>query len=243
MTLSQILTPSIEKAVQALFDIAIEKVEFQTTRKEFEGDITMVIFPLLKVVKSNPVELGNKIGNYLVENVAEVSRFNVVSGFLNIVISDEYYLNFFNEIKDDAKFGFVTPNPEDKAVMVEYSSPNTNKPLHLGHVRNNLLGYSVAEIIKASGKKVYKTQIINDRGIHICKSMLAWQKFGNGQTPESTGLKGDKLVGNFYVAFDKAYKEEINRINERRKNRRRSQKTSANHSGSTRNAFEMGSWR
>jgi len=209
MTLPEILTPSIEKAIQALFDVAIDKVEFQTTRKEFEGDITMVIFPLLKVIKSNPVELGNKIGNYLVENLDEVSRFNVVSGFLNIVISDAYYLNFFDGIKDDTKYGFVTPNPDDKAIMVEYSSPNTNKPLHLGHVRNNLLGYSVAEIIKASGKKVYKTQIINDRGIHICKSMLAWQKFGNGQTPESTGLKGDKLVGNYYVAFDKAYKEEI----------------------------------
>ena len=209
MTLPQILTPSIEKAVKALFDITIDKVEFQTTRKEFEGDITMVIFPLLKVVKSNPVALGNKIGDYLVENLVEVNRFNVVSGFLNIVISDDYYLNFFGKIKDDAKFGFVTPSPEDKAVMVEYSSPNTNKPLHLGHVRNNLLGYSVAEIIKASGKKVYKTQIINDRGIHICKSMLAWQKFGDEQTPESTGLKGDKLVGNYYVAFDKAYKEEI----------------------------------
>ena len=209
MTLQQILTPSIEKAVKALFDVTIDKVEFQTTRKEFEGDITMVIFPLLKVVKSNPVELGNKIGNYLVENVAEVSRFNVVSGFLNIVISDEYYLDFFGEIKDDIKFGFVAPSQDDTGVMVEYSSPNTNKPLHLGHVRNNLLGYSVAEIIKASGKKVYKTQIINDRGIHICKSMLAWQKFGNGQTPESTGVKGDKLVGNYYVAFDKAYKEEI----------------------------------
>ena len=212
MTLSQILKPSIEKAIQALFDIVIDKVEFQTTRKEFEGDITMVIFPLLKVVKSNPVELGNKIGNYLVENVVEVSSFNVVSGFLNIVISDEYYLNFFNEIRNDLKFGFVTPNPDDKAIMVEYSSPNTNKPLHLGHVRNNLLGYSVAEIIKASGKKVYKTQIINDRGIHICKSMLAWQKFGNGETPQSTGLKGDKLVGNYYVAFDKAYKEQISEL-------------------------------
>jgi arginyl-tRNA synthetase len=209
MTLSQILTPSIEKAILALFDVTIEKVEFQSTRKEFEGDITMVIFPLLKVIKSNPVELGNKIGNYLVENIAEVSRFNVVSGFLNIVISDEYYLNFFNAVKDDAKFGIITPNPDDKAVLVEYSSPNTNKPLHLGHVRNNLLGYSVAEIIKASGKKVYKTQIINDRGIHICKSMLAWQKFGNGETPASTGQKGDKLVGNYYVAFDKAYKQEI----------------------------------
>ncbi|MNP94759.1 Arginine--tRNA ligase [compost metagenome] len=212
MSLQQILTPSIEKAIQTLFDVSIDKIEFQATRKEFEGDITMVIFPLLKVVKSNPVELGNKIGNYLVENVAEVARFNVVSGFLNIVISDHYYFNFFNGIRNNERFGFVEPNPNDKAIMVEYSSPNTNKPLHLGHVRNNLLGYSVAEIIKAAGKKVYKTQIINDRGIHICKSMLAWQKFGNGQTPESTGLKGDKLVGNFYVAFDKAYKEEINQL-------------------------------
>ena len=212
MSLQQILTPSIHKAVQTLFDVTLDKVEFQATRKEFEGDITLVIFPLLKVIKSNPVELGNKIGTYLVENVAEVARFNVVSGFLNIVIADTYYLNFFNGIKDDTRYGFVTPSPDAKAVMVEYSSPNTNKPLHLGHVRNNLLGYSVAEIIKASGKKVYKTQIINDRGIHICKSMLAWQKFGNGATPESTGLKGDKLVGNYYVAFDKAYKEEINQL-------------------------------
>jgi arginyl-tRNA synthetase len=212
MSLSQILTPSIQKAIQALFDVTVDKIEFQTTRKEFEGDITMVIFPLLKVIKSNPVELGTKIGNYLVENVSEVSRFNVVSGFLNIVIADSYYLNFFNGIKDNNKFGYVTPNPEDKAIMVEYSSPNTNKPLHLGHVRNNLLGYSVAEIIKASGKKVYKTQIINDRGIHICKSMLAWEKFGNGETPQSSGLKGDKLVGKYYVEFDKAYKGEINQL-------------------------------
>ena len=212
MTLSQTLSPEIVKAIFVLFDTTVENIEFQATRKDFEGDITMVIFPLLKVIKSNPMELGTKIGNYLVENVAEVSHFNVVSGFLNIVISDAYYINFFNTIKADSKFGFVSPRPEDKAIMVEYSSPNTNKPLHLGHVRNNLLGYSVAEIIKASGKKVYKTQIINDRGIHICKSMLAWQKFGNGQTPESTGLKGDKLVGNFYVAFDKAYKEEINQL-------------------------------
>lgn len=212
MTLSDILTPSIQKAVQDLFEVSIEKVEFQSTRKEFEGDITMVIFPLLKLVKSNPVELGNKIGNYLVENVAAVSKFNVVSGFLNIVISDSYYLDFFNQIRGIEKYGFQSPKADEKAVMVEYSSPNTNKPLHLGHVRNNLLGYSVAEIIKASGKKVYKTQIINDRGIHICKSMLAWQKFGEESTPESTGLKGDKLVGNFYVAFDKAYKEEISQL-------------------------------
>ena len=212
MSLSQLLTDQIKKAILVLYEVSIEKIEFQTTRKEFEGDITMVLFPLLKQIKSNPVELGTKIGNYLVENVNEVERFNVVSGFLNIVISDSYYLDFFNKIKDNSQFGFVNPNPNDKAIMVEYSSPNTNKPLHLGHVRNNLLGYSVAEIIKASGKKVYKTQIINDRGIHICKSMLAWQKFGNGETPESSGLKGDKLVGKYYVAFDKAYKEEISQL-------------------------------
>jgi len=209
MKLSQILTLPIQIAVQQLFDITIDRVEFQITRKEFEGDITMVIFPLLKVIKGNPIEIGSKIGDYLVENVDEVIRFNVVSGFLNIVVSDDYYLTFFNEIKDNKSFGFVAVSPNDNAVMVEYSSPNTNKPLHLGHVRNNLLGYAVAEIIKASGKKVYKTQIINDRGIHICKSMLAWQKFGNGQTPESAGLKGDKLVGNFYVKFDQEYKTQI----------------------------------
>ena len=212
MTLQEILTSEIQKAVSKLFDISIDRVEFQSTKKDFEGDITMVVFPLVKLLKGNPVEFGTKIGEYLVENVAEVSRFNVVAGFLNLVIADEFYFNFFNGIKDNAQFGFVAPKEGEKAVMVEYSSPNTNKPLHLGHIRNNLLGYSVAEIIKASGKKVYKTQIINDRGIHICKSMLAWQKFGNGQTPASTGLKGDKLVGNFYVEFDKAYKSEINAL-------------------------------
>ena len=209
MSLSEILVPYITKSVSVLFDTSIEKVEFQNTRKDFEGDITMVIFPLLKIIKGNPVEIGTKIGNYLVENVAEVEKFNVVAGFLNIVISDSYYVTYFNEIKDNSTFGFVLPNEGTKAMMVEYSSPNTNKPLHLGHVRNNLLGYSVAEIIKASGKKVYKTQIINDRGIHICKSMLAWQKSGKNETPESTGLKGDHLVGKYYVEFDKQYKAEI----------------------------------
>jgi arginyl-tRNA synthetase len=209
MLLQEILFEPIKNAVEKLFQISIEKVEFQSTKKDFEGDITMVVFPLVKQIKGNPVEIGTKIGAYLLENVAEVSKFNVVAGFLNLVISDEYYISYFSSIKNDNSYGFVTPTDGDKAVMVEYSSPNTNKPLHLGHIRNNLLGYSVAEIIKASGKKVYKTQIINDRGIHICKSMLAWQKFGNGQTPTSTGLKGDKLVGNFYVEFDKAYKVEI----------------------------------
>ncbi|MBV2196224.1 MAG: arginine--tRNA ligase, partial [Flavobacterium sp.] len=212
MTLHHTLTTHIQKAVLELFNISIEKVEFQATRKEFEGDITMVVFPLVKALKGNPVEIGNQIGNYLVTNVNEVAKFNVVGGFLNIVISDAFYVEFFNTIKNNETFGFVAPKEGEKAVMVEYSSPNTNKPLHLGHIRNNLLGYSVAEILKASGKKVYKTQIINDRGIHICKSMLAWQKFGNGQTPESTGLKGDKLVGNFYVEFDKQYKKEISEL-------------------------------
>ncbi|MGV9003650.1 arginine--tRNA ligase [Flavobacterium sp.] len=212
MTLSEILVPHIIKSVAVLYDTSIEKVEFQNTRKDFEGDITMVIFPLLKIIKGNPAEIGNKIGRYLVENAVEVEKFNVVAGFLNIVISDRYYIKFFKNIKDNSTFGFVTPTADTKAMMVEYSSPNTNKPLHLGHVRNNLLGYSVAEIIKASGKKVYKTQIINDRGIHICKSMLAWQKSGKNETPQSTGLKGDHLVGKYYVEFDQNYKIQITEL-------------------------------
>jgi arginyl-tRNA synthetase len=209
MTLHQILTQQIQDAIQELFNLDIETIEFQATRKDFEGDVTMVVFPLVKILKGNPVEIGTKIGTFLVDKNDFVSRFNVVGGFLNLVISDEFYVNFFNSIKNDEDFGFVKVDENAKAIMVEYSSPNTNKPLHLGHIRNILLGYSVSEIIKASGKKAYKTQIINDRGIHICKSMLAWQKYGEGQTPESTGLKGDKLVGNFYVEFDKNYKKEI----------------------------------
>jgi arginyl-tRNA synthetase len=212
MNLENILYSSIQKAIHQVFEIEIEKIEFQSTRKDFEGDITVVIFPLLKLIKGNPADIGNKIGTYLVEHVEVVEKFNVVSGFLNIVISDAYYIQFFSSIKNDASYGFVPQNQTEKAVMVEYSSPNTNKPLHLGHIRNNLLGFSVAEIIKASGKKVYKTQIINDRGIHICKSMLAWKKSNKNETPESTGLKGDKLVGNYYVAFDKQYKSEINEL-------------------------------
>ncbi len=210
MHLQKNLTTKVQQAVQSIFGIDIEKVEFQATRRDFEGDITVVIFPLLKVIKGNPVQIGNAIGEYLTENSQEVARFNVVSGFLNIVIADEYYLNYFNQIKDNDRFGYVAQGEE--AVMVEFASPNTNKPLHLGHVRNVLLGYSVAQILEASGKKVYKTQVINDRGIHICKSMLAWQKFGNGETPASTGLKGDKLVGNYYVAFDKEYKNQIQEL-------------------------------
>ena len=209
MTLAESLSNPIITAVQNLFAVSLDKVEFQATRKEFEGDITVVLFPLLKHIKSNPAELGAKIGDYLVQEFDFVDRYNVVSGFLNVVIADSYYVQAFQSMQGNEQFGIVKPTADSEVIMVEYSSPNTNKPLHLGHVRNNLLGFSVAEILKAAGKKVYKTQIINDRGIHICKSMLAWQKFGHGETPSTSGLKGDKLVGKYYVAFDKAYKEEI----------------------------------
>ncbi|WP_299063743.1 arginine--tRNA ligase [uncultured Polaribacter sp.] len=212
MNIQNTIETNVKAGFSALYNIEIPSVEFQATRKEFEGDITVVVFPLLRYKKGNPVAIGEDLGKYLVENVTEITNFNVVKGFLNLVIDDTFYTNFFNSIYTNTNFGFVSPKADEKAVMVEYSSPNTNKPLHLGHVRNNLLGYSVSEIIKAAGKKVYKTQIINDRGIHICKSMLAWEKFGNGETPESTGLKGDKLVGNYYVKFDQEYKKEISAL-------------------------------
>ncbi|MDN3596465.1 arginine--tRNA ligase [Zunongwangia endophytica] len=212
MNIQEMLTTRVKEAVQTIHDVTLETVEFQPTRKDFEGDVTVVCFPMLRQVKTNPVKLGEDIGNYLQEHVMMVSRFNVVKGFLNIVLNDAYYLDFFNDIKDDPNFGFVKPGEDARKIMVEYSSPNTNKPLHLGHIRNNLLGFSVAEVLKAAGNEVYKTQIINDRGIHICKSMLAWQRFGNGETPESTGLKGDKLVGNYYVKFDQEYKAEIQQL-------------------------------
>ena len=208
MKLQHILESEVKAAIQSIFDKVLPSVEFQPTRKDFEGDITIVVFPMLREIKGNPIDIGTKIGKYLEENVDAVIKFNVVKGFLNLVISDTYYLTFFNSILDQERFGYQKPNSQP-AIMVEYSSPNTNKPLHLGHIRNNLLGYSVAQILKAAGHKVYKTQIINDRGIHICKSMLAWQKFGHGETPESSGMKSDHLVGKYYVEFDKAYKAEI----------------------------------
>ena len=212
LTLQDTLKQHIIQAVQQLYSIDLETVELQQTRKDFTGDITLVIFPLLRHIKGNPVQIGEQIGDYLKTQAGNlVSDFNVIKGFLNLVIGDSYYIDFLNQIKENKHFGLAAPNSKE-AILVEYSSPNTNKPLHLGHIRNNLLGYSVAEILKAAGHKVYKTQIINDRGIHICKSMIAWQRFGNGETPESTGLKGDKLVGNYYVAFDKAYKEEIQQL-------------------------------
>ena len=212
MSIQSTLTTAVQKAVFSIFEKEIHSVEFQATKKDFEGDITVVVFALLKVLKGNPVAIGTEIGTYLKENIAVVEDFNVVKGFLNLVISDAYFLQAFHELYPVEAYGTPTPKATDKAVMVEYSSPNTNKPLHLGHIRNNLLGYSVSQILAGAGKKVFKTQIINDRGIHICKSMLAWQKFGNGETPASSGLKGDKLVGNYYVKFDQEYKKEINSL-------------------------------
>ncbi|TMM28823.1 arginine--tRNA ligase [Polaribacter aestuariivivens] len=212
MNIQNTIETKVKEGFLALYNVEIPTVEFQATRKEFEGDITVVVFPMLRYKKGNPIQIGEDLGKYVVSTIPEITNYNVVKGFLNLVIDDAFYTNFFNAMYADESFGIVSPKADEKAVMVEYSSPNTNKPLHLGHVRNNLLGYSVAEIIKAAGKKVYKTQIINDRGIHICKSMLAWEKFGNGETPASTGLKGDKLVGNYYVKFDQEYKKEISQL-------------------------------
>ncbi|MCD8406052.1 arginine--tRNA ligase [Tenacibaculum dicentrarchi] len=209
MSIQTLIEAKVKEGFSTLYNVEIPSVEFQATRKDFEGDITVVVFPLLRYKKGNPVQIGEDLGKYLVDNINEITNYNVVKGFLNLVVDNSFYTNFFNQIATNTSYGFISPSADDSSRMVEYSSPNTNKPLHLGHVRNVLLGYSVAEILKASGKKVYKTQIINDRGIHICKSMLAWEKFGNGETPENTGLKGDKLVGNYYVKFDQEYKKEI----------------------------------
>lgn len=209
MSIHQTLEKHIKTIVRNLFEVDLEVLEFQPTRKDFEGDVTVVIFPMLRQVKTNPAVLGEEIGKYLEENVPEVSKFNVVKGFLNLVLSEEYYIKRFYQIRAEKDFGKVFPGENPKSIMVEYSSPNTNKPLHLGHIRNILLGHSISEILKASGNKVFKTQIINDRGIHICKSMLAWKKYGKEETPENSGMKGDKLVGKYYVEFDKQYKKEI----------------------------------
>ncbi len=207
MYIQKIIRENIQTALKEIFQFETDNIELQQTKKEFEGDITLVVFPFIKELKSSPKEIAEKIGDYLVETNSIIS-YNVVSGFLNLSIADEHYLSFFNSIKDNPEYGF-SDSISDEAVMVEYSSPNTNKPLHLGHIRNNLLGYSMSEIYKASGKKVYKTQIINDRGIHICKSMIAWLDYGNGETPASTNLKGDKFVGDYYIKFDQVYKKEV----------------------------------
>ncbi|MFD2162968.1 arginine--tRNA ligase [Paradesertivirga mongoliensis] len=199
-------------AVKALYNTDLKETEIglQETRKEFEGDVTVVTFPLTRMSKKSPEQTGAEIGQYLVDNIEHVSNFNVIKGFLNLSLSDSYLNHLYKEKISQEGFGLFPSN--GKKVMVEYSSPNTNKPLHLGHVRNNLLGYSVAEILSANGYDVIKANLVNDRGIHICKSMLAWKKFGAGETPQSTGLKGDHLVGKYYVIFDKEYKKQIDEL-------------------------------
>lgn len=201
-----------QKAILELYkeEIAESVINIQETRKEFEGQATIVVFPITKISKKSPEQTATEIGEYLVAHVEDITKFNVVKGFLNLSIAESYFLKQFNEEILAPDFGMFPSN--GKKVMVEYSSPNTNKPLHLGHVRNNLLGYSVSELLKAYGYDVVKVNLVNDRGIHICKSMLAWQKWGNGETPESTGEKGDHLVGRYYVIFDKEYKKEIDAL-------------------------------
>jgi len=206
---SKHFTPSLSRYFEETHQVTISDFEFQSTRKEFLGDLTLVVFPLLRQVKARPEIVAEEIGNYLVSNLSIVEGFNVVKGFLNLVLSDLFYINQFSEFYKISEYGHTSVTDSSPTVMVEFSSPNTNKPLHLGHIRNNVLGYSVAKILEANGKRVIKTQIINDRGIHICKSMVAWEKFGNQETPESSGLKGDQLVGKYYVKFDKEYKKEV----------------------------------
>ncbi len=210
MKIEDILSAEIPKAFEKLFGATPDnsQIQIQKTRKEFEGNFTLVVFPLVKLARKSPEQTAQELGEYLVHHIDVVSKFNVVKGFLNLLISDSYWIDFFNREFKNEKFGFSPANSKE-TMMVEYSSPNTNKPLHLGHLRNNFLGYSVSRILEAVGHKVIKVQIINDRGIHICKSMLAWQKFGEGETPESSGLKGDKLVGKYYVRFDQEYKKQV----------------------------------
>ena len=201
-------------AVKALYgqEVPEKMVQLQKTRSEFEGNLTLVVFPFVKMARKSPEQTGQEIGQYLVDNCEAVSKFNVVKGFLNLSIADAAWLNMLADIDKDDHYGEKSANEGSPLVMIEYSSPNTNKPLHLGHVRNNLLGWSLAQIMQANGNKVVKTNIVNDRGIHICKSMLAWLKYGNGETPETSGKKGDHLIGDYYVAFDKHYREEIKEL-------------------------------
>ncbi len=210
MNLDLILRSEIDNAIVALFNQSFDNLQIQPTNKEFEGSHTLVCFPLTKVSKKNPEETARMIGDYLITNAGVISKYNVVKGFLNLVIADKMWIDVFASIYSNKKYGNLPPTGRE--IMVEYSSPNTNKPLHLGHLRNNFLGWSVAEIFKADGYKVHKVQIINDRGIHICKSMAAWKLFGNGETPQSAGVKGDHLVGKYYVIFDKTYKVQIQEL-------------------------------
>ena len=214
MNIETLISQAAGEAVKALYGMeASEKMlQLQKTRSEFEGNLTLVVFPFVKAAKKSPEQTAQEIGQYLVDNCSAVEKFNVVKGFLNLSIGEGAWLQLLQAMDQDDRFGMKTADENSPLVMIEYSSPNTNKPLHLGHVRNNLLGWSLAQIMEANGNKVVKTNIVNDRGIHICKSMLAWLKYGNGETPESSGKKGDHLIGDYYVAFDKHYREEIKEL-------------------------------
>lgn len=216
MPIELIIRDQIVEAIARCYNQQVDAslVQLQNTRKEFEGDITLVVFPFVRMSKKSPEQTAAEIGDYLQQNVTEIEKYNVVKGFLNLVISPAYWISVLNTASAEPDFGITQATESSKLVMVEYSSPNTNKPLHLGHIRNNLLGFSLSEILKANGHKVVKTNIVNDRGIHICKSMYAWKMWGNGQTPENSGIKGDHLVGNFYVKFDQEYKKEIAALTE-----------------------------
>lgn len=214
MNIANEISSSVLKAVKELYgaDVPVSMVQLQKTKREFEGNLTLVVFPFLRISKKKPEDTAREIGEWLTANDGSIASFNVVKGFLNLVIAPAAWLRLLNVINADAKFGEKEAGADAPLVMIEYSSPNTNKPLHLGHVRNNLLGWSLAQIMEANGNRVVKTNIVNDRGIHICKSMLAWQKFGNGETPETSGKKGDHLIGDYYVAFDKHYREEVKEL-------------------------------
>lgn len=214
MSIDNILAQATANAVKALYgaEVAAESIVPSTTKKEFEGNLTIVVFPFLKASHKRPEDTAQEIGEYLVANCEAVEKFNVIKGFLNITIKPSFWTSVLQSVEATENFGFKPVTDDSRLVMIEYSSPNTNKPLHLGHVRNNLLGFSLAKIMEANGNKVVKTNIVNDRGIHICKSMLAWLKWGNGITPEKAGKKGDHLIGDFYVAFDKHYKEELQQL-------------------------------
>lgn len=211
MNIENKLVASVISGLKALYgqEVPAEQVQLQKTKKEFEGHLTLVVFPFLRMSKKGPEQTAQEIGEYLQANVPAVAAFNVIKGFLNLTVASATWIELLNQIHADARYGIVEPTDNSPLVMIEYSSPNTNKPLHLGHVRNNLLGNALANVVKANGNKVVKTNIVNDRGIHICKSMLAWKLYGNGETPESSGKKGDHLVGDYYVSFDKHYKAEV----------------------------------
>ena len=216
MKIESIITQGVSDAVKALYalDFPADRIQPQQTKKEFEGNLTIMAFPFLKASHKSPEATASEIGEWLVANVPAVEKYNVVKGFLNLSVNPTFWLTTLHSIAEDQNFGIRKADDDSDLVMVEYSSPNTNKPLHLGHVRNNLLGYSLSLILAANGHKVVKTNIVNDRGIHICKSMLAWKKWGEGATPESTGKKGDHLIGDFYVLFDKHFKEEVKQLME-----------------------------